>query len=99
MWQHVRPKELVMTAKTKAALAWTPLIGIWVWDIFSIDGRLFKALFACIVVVILCAYWMASRSDPETEPGLQKISNVFLGFLCFQIAVMLFIAFHAAGTK
>ena len=88
-----------MTAKTKAALAWTPWVIVWILGLFSVDGRLFKTLWVCIVVVNLGAYWAASRSDPDTVAGVHKILNVLLGFLVFQTAVMIFIALHAASTK
>jgi hypothetical protein len=88
-----------MTTKNKNRL----LIGAWLvpwlvglWDMHT---PLWRALWFCLAVIYVGAYRLVSRSDIDTEAGLERVSSVLLGFVYVQIAVVIFIAFQAAGKK
>jgi uncharacterized membrane protein YedE/YeeE len=98
---HVTPTPLLMTAKNKTWFRWiagTWLI-FWILGLFDMHAPLWKALWCCLAVIYVGAFWLVSRGDIDTETGLQRVSNVLLGLLAVQIAVMFFIAFRAAGTR
>lgn len=62
-------------------------------------GALWRALWFCLALIYVGTYWLMSKSDVDTEGGLQKVSNLLLGLVWVQVAVVIFIAFEASGAK
>jgi hypothetical protein len=91
-----------MTAKSKSELRW--IAGawfiFWILGLFDMHGLPWIAMWLSLAVIYGGALWILSRGcDIDTETGLERVSNVMLGFIVVQIAVVLFIAFQAAGTR
>jgi hypothetical protein len=91
-----------MVAKRKNPLRWiaaTTLVS-WFFPLLHMHEPLWKALWFCLLVIYVGAFWVLSRgSDIDTEAGLKRATNVMLGLMVVQIAVMFFIAFQAAGAR
>jgi hypothetical protein len=90
---------ILMTTKNKTRL----LIGVWLvpWIVGLLDMHtpLWRALWFCLAVIYVGAYRLLYRSDIDTEAGLKRVSHLILGFVCLQIAFVIFIAFQAGGKK
>jgi heme A synthase len=68
--------------------------------LLDMHGRLWIAFWLCLAVFYVVAFLALSKgSDIDTETGLQRVTNVILGFLVVQIAVAFFIAFQAASKR
>ena len=92
---------VLMKTKNKNRLRW--ITGAWcvLWIVllFEMHSPLWQALWFCLAVIYVGAFWLLSRSDIDTEAGLERASNVLLGLVCVQIAFVIFIAFQASGKK
>jgi len=90
-----------MDVRDKHRLRWVlgPWLVVWIWIFFQMGSPLFKAVWACLVIFNVGAYWLASRSNIDTERGLQRVSSLLIGLIYVQIAVAIFIAVEAAGKK
>lgn len=78
------------------------LIGIavvWMLPLFGMRTLLWQAVWACLMLVLAGGGWLIYRSDTETERGLQKVSNILLGFVIVQMVVVAFIVFEAAKKR
>ena len=78
------------------------LIGIavvWMLPLFRMRTLLWQAAWACLMLALAGGGWLIYRSDPETERGFQKVSNVLLGFVIVQMVVVAFIVFEAAKKR
>jgi len=90
-----------MTMKNKARISW----GLWVWlafwilGFFQMEPLLWKAVWMCLAIIYVGAYFLIRRKSIDTESGLRRVSGVLLGLMCVQIAVVIFIAFEAAAKK
>jgi hypothetical protein len=56
--------------------------------IFSLNTFSERVLVSCLFAMNVGAFWLASRSDIDTDAGLQRASNIILGFMLFQIAAI-----------
>jgi len=91
-----------MTVKDKTQLRWiaVPWFFVWIWGFLDMHGRLWRGAWLCLAAIYLGALWLLSKgSDIDTEAGLQRVSNVMLGFIVVQIVVVFFVAFQSAGTR
>lgn len=90
-----------MAAKNKAALIRIAGARFFSWTVgfLHTPTPLWKVLWFCLAGIYVGAYWLISRIDIDTETRLQRLSNVLIGFGVIQIAVVIFIAFQAAGKK
>jgi hypothetical protein len=93
-----------MMAKTKTRLRWITLGLVlcvqWIAPFFVLHAPLWKAFWFCLVVVYAGGFWLIFRSDIDTESGLERATNVLLGFVLFQIAVVVFlVVFRSALTR
>lgn len=90
-----------MKLNHKNRLRWG--IGVWVllWisGFFQMGPPLWKILWALLGVINLGAYWFVSGENIDTERGLQKVSQVLIGFIYVQIAVAVFLAIEATGKR
>ena len=81
-----------MMAETKTRLRWIRfwLLRVTFWGVpfFFFNGAWLKALWLCMFVVYAGAAWLIYLSDIDTERGLERSTNVFLGLVLFQIAVV-----------
>ncbi len=78
------------------------LIGIavvWMLPLFRMRTLLWQAVWACLMLVLAGGGWLIYRSDTETERGLQKVSNILLGFVIVQMVVIAFVVFEAAKKR
>ena len=80
------PKTRINRRALKWPLAlWMAILLVRVFSLNTFSG---KVLVSCLFVVNVGAFWLASRSDIDTDAGLQRASNVILGFMLFPIAAI-----------
>lgn len=82
------------TRINRRALRW-PLVlwaAVLLVRIFLLNTFSERVLVSCLFVMNVGAFWLASRSDIDTEAGLQRASNLILGFMLFQIAAISLLA-------
>jgi hypothetical protein len=82
------------TRINKRALRW-PLalwMAVLLVRIFSLNTFSGKVLVSSLFFVNVGAFWLASKSDIDTDAGLQRASNVILGFMLLQIATISLLA-------
>ncbi|HSY63641.1 MAG TPA: hypothetical protein VK829_03535 [Terriglobales bacterium] len=85
-----------MTVKDKTQLRWiaAPWFVVWIWGFLDMHGHLWRGAWLCLAVIYMGAFWLLSKgSDIDTEAGLRRVSNVMVGFIVVEIAVVFFIAF------
>jgi hypothetical protein len=87
-----------MTAKNVARFRWGLLLWVLFWVLaFPRAATLdWKAVWVRLAIIYGGAYYLLSRSDTQTERGLQKASSILIGLVGVQIAVAIFMAFEAA---
>ncbi len=87
--------------KPKAQIRW----GLWLWlaiwilGLFQMESLLWRELWAGLAIVYAGAYYLVSRDSVDRERGLLRASGVLIGLMCVQIAVVIFLAFEAAGKR
>lgn len=72
---------------------------VWLLPLFRMRTLLWQAVWACLILVLAGGGWVIYRSNVETERGLQKVSNILLGFVIVQMVIAAFIVFEAAKKR
>ena len=86
-----------MIAKDK--WGWGIFVLVWTLPLFGIWSLIWRAVWVSLIPIVGAAAWLVYRSNPKTERGLERLSNVLLGFVIVQILVVAFIVFEAAQKR
>ncbi len=76
--------------------------GLWLWLAFWLlafprkETQIWQAVWVGLAIIYGGAYYLVSRSNTDTDRGLQKVSSILLSLVGLQIAVAILIGFEAA---